>query len=230
MARQTILAAVRSKDEVDFLEDYFSETRSQLIKLDAKTSLESALSKKPKIVIVESPLLSASERAGISHYLGGDGRIGLEIGTEIAVPVDSGGLETALFKKINFPDTLRILVIDDEPEVCFGIRDFLELRRRPSFAVDYALNGLEGFGKIESMNPDVTILDIKMPVKSGYDLYREIHKKNRDRRIIILTAAVGPDEIAEIRKIGSPVFVDKGARRSSFPELLSLIKKEWAFS
>lgn len=230
MARQAVLAAVRSKEAIEFLEDYFSETRSRLAKLDARTSLEDALGQNPKIIFFESACLNDAENAGIRQYLARDGCAGLEIGTEISVPFDVTGFESALFKKINFPDTLRILVIDDEPEVCFGIRDFLELRRRPSFAVDYALNGLEGFNKIESLNPDVTILDIKMPVKSGCDLYKEIQKKNKDRRIIILTAAVGPDEIAEIRKIGSPVFVDKGARRSSFPELLSLIKKEWAFS
>ena len=162
--------------------------------------------------------------------MGNHAASGLDHLPQIPTPIDLGPFQKTVLASVRLPESLRVLVVDDEPEVCQGIKEFLEYRRSPAFEVDFALNGLEGFRKIEQWKPDLTILDIKMPVKSGLDLYRDISRKYHDLRIIILTAAVAADEIAELRKAGCPTFVEKGAQGSGFPEMLNLLKKQWIFS
>ncbi|HXV27427.1 MAG TPA: response regulator, partial [bacterium] len=125
--------------------------------------------------------------------------------------------------------TLRILVIDDEPDIGTMVREFLERRVQPAFEVDYAANGREGLDKINRRRPDVLILDIKMPVKDGRQVYRELIEKEIKVPAIIFFDAISGDEVTEIRKIGNPAIVEKGSRQSRLPELLGLIKKKAYF-
>ncbi len=243
--KQLILVIDDDPEALAFLEDYFGDTRSEVLAQDSQKDWRESFKLNPRFLFIDPAKLSVPSRQQVEKFLAADNRYVFVLGNSddknfsladssrvhiLFKPLDLVAFEEGLFKALVFPDKLRVLVIDDEMEVCSGIKEFLEFRRAPAFEVDFALNGLEGFRKIESFKPDVTILDIKMPVKSGHDLYREVQKKYRDLRVIILTAAAGADEIEEIRKLGSPPFVEKGGQRSGFPGLLTLIKKQWAFS
>lgn len=245
MSRQLILCIDDDSDVLECLEDYFSETRSEFLSTALPEGVTQFLRHHPDLVFINPDLKENRETALREISKGpkkprilflGDPHSSVSDGDEIRQsgwiqkPIDLAKLEQALMDGISFPASLRVLVVDDEVEVSGGIKEFLELRRLPRFEVDFALNGLEGFKKIDSFKPDIAILDIKMPVRSGHDLYREIQKRHPDLRTIILTATVAAEEVAEIRKSGSPAFVEKGGERSSFPELLRLIKKQWAFS
>jgi len=150
---------------------------------------------------------------------------------DLPLPLAAEGFESAVLAQIPCPPEIRVLVIDDEPELCSGIKEYLESKRgTPAFLVDCALNGLEAYAKMDVFRPDVCILDLKMPIKSGHDFFREAQKRFPGFRSIILTSSVGPDEIAEIRKSGYPPVVEKGSQRSTFHELAELIKKTCFFS
>jgi len=234
------LAVDRDLRNFDFLADYFSDTRSECVTAAPEESLASFRKYRPGYVFAdfkgESSRFVSEFLTGIS---GGPVRIfGAHIPDcpesvpviRLESPYDLKTFQPVVFSVLPFPEILKVLTIDDDRDICEGIQDFLSFRKGPSFRVESASNGLEGFRKIESFRPDVTILDIKMPVKNGIDLCREIRRKNPDLRMIVLTSTVSADEILELRKSGVPAFAEKGASGGTFPELLNLIKKQWLFS
>ncbi len=255
MSKHVIFALDDDKASLAFLEDYFSDTHSELLQVNLKDPkqgrkqeatqvISESFKRNPNILFVNLAALTVELRKAIESFFAGAGKkiflldnhqetSPLNVSSKarpLDKPLDIVPFQERVFQAFSFPQKIVVLVIDDEPEVCRGIKEFLEYRRDPAFEVDFALNGLEGFKKIENKKPDIVILDIKMPVKSGHDFYREVQKRYHDLPIIILTAAVAAEEIAEIRKAGSPAFVEKGSQASAFPELLTLIKKQWLFS
>jgi len=64
---------------------------------------------------------------------------------------------------------LRILVVDDEPDILETLEYSLEKR---GFEVATALDGLEGLDKAKRMPPDFMILDVMLPGCNGYEVSR----------------------------------------------------------
>ena len=77
-----------------------------------------------------------------------------------------------------------ILVIDDEPDIC---ELFEQVLRAEGYAVLSAHNGLEGVERNTEKNPDVIILDLKMPKMDGIETLKAIRKTDPAVRVIILT-------------------------------------------
>ena len=68
-------------------------------------------------------------------------------------------------------DTKKILVIDDEPDVVTFLTTLLEDN---GYATIPAKDGVEGLAKTKSEKPDLILLDITMPEKSGVRYYRDV--------------------------------------------------------
>jgi two-component system alkaline phosphatase synthesis response regulator PhoP len=79
----------------------------------------------------------------------------------------------------------RILVIDDEPQMLLGLRDNLELE---GYEVVTATDGEQGLSKILSERPDLVILDLMLPRKSGLDVCRELRARANTTPVVMLTA------------------------------------------
>lgn len=78
-----------------------------------------------------------------------------------------------------------ILVIEDEP----GIVDFLERGLRgQGFDVTTALDGEHGLERALTERPDMVVLDMLLPGRSGLDVLRELHRSKPELPIIVLTA------------------------------------------
>ncbi|MGA8084704.1 MAG: response regulator [Candidatus Nitrosopolaris sp.] len=80
----------------------------------------------------------------------------------------------------------RVLVMDDEYDVSFTIKLVLE---RNDFKVDSFIDASEALENFTTGLYDLVILDIKMPVMSGFSLYGEIKKLDDKVIICFLTAA-----------------------------------------
>ena len=81
---------------------------------------------------------------------------------------------------------IRIVVADDHDVVRRGLRSFLEID--PEFSiVGEAANGLEVAPLIEELQPDVLILDMTMPGKTGLEVTQEIMQRWPQTRVIILS-------------------------------------------
>ena len=77
-----------------------------------------------------------------------------------------------------------ILVIDDEPDIC---ELFEQVLGAEGYTVFSAHNGLEGVAHNTEKNPDVIILDLKMPKMDGIETLKAIRKTDPAVRVIILT-------------------------------------------
>ena len=128
-----------------------------------------------------------------------------------------------------YPDKIRVLVIDDEAEIGDMVRDFLENRVHPTFDVTYTNDGKKGMQSLIKKHHDVVILDVKMPIKDGREIYREITAQKIPVPVIIFFDAISGEEIVEIHEIGRPAIVEKGCAQSAMPEMMALIKKMYYF-
>lgn len=79
----------------------------------------------------------------------------------------------------------KILIVEDEPAILTGIVDLLV---GEGFVVNPARDGKEALALYESEKPDLILLDIMIPEKSGYDVCREIRRKDSNIPILMLTA------------------------------------------
>jgi two-component system, OmpR family, alkaline phosphatase synthesis response regulator PhoP len=79
----------------------------------------------------------------------------------------------------------RILVAEDDAAILTGLVDLLE---GEGFAVDKALDGAQALSKWSQTRPDLVLLDVMMPEKSGFDVCREIRKRDAATPVIMLTA------------------------------------------
>ncbi|MBX7220122.1 MAG: response regulator [Blastocatellia bacterium] len=69
---------------------------------------------------------------------------------------------------------MKILIVDDEPLARDEVR-FLVSQQADCEVIGEAENGMEAVERIESLNPDVVLLDIQMPGLSGFDVLRALH-------------------------------------------------------
>lgn len=80
----------------------------------------------------------------------------------------------------------RILIADDEQLTRIGIRYFISMMQNYE-VIDEAVNGREALEKIYKLNPDIIILDIRMPIKSGLEVLEDINNSNHPAKVIILS-------------------------------------------
>jgi len=80
-----------------------------------------------------------------------------------------------------------VLIVDDDPDLVETVAMMLEAK---GYEVGKAYDGIEGEESIKKRRPDVLVLDVMMPRKSGYQLCKELkaNKWTSDIPIVLLTA------------------------------------------
>ena len=81
------------------------------------------------------------------------------------------------------------MVVDDELDICLILKVVLE---NNGFIVDYYYNPIVALDEFKSNFYDLIILDIQMPDINGFQLYREIRKRDIKAKICFLTASEYP--------------------------------------
>ena len=112
----------------------------------------------------------------------------------------------------------KILVVEDEEMIRFGLQDNLEME---NYIVETAEDGEEAIAKVDSFEPDLILLDLMIPKKSGIEVCRIVRKKHPQTYIIMLTAKT--DETSKVAglEMGADDYVTKPF---SIIELLARIK------
>jgi DNA-binding NtrC family response regulator len=81
--------------------------------------------------------------------------------------------------------TQHILVVDDEP----GIREFMAAALdEVGFEVETAANGREALDRIAEERPELVLLDLQMPVMSGWEVLTQLQMANVDVPVVCMTA------------------------------------------
>lgn len=120
--------------------------------------------------------------------------------------------------------SIRVLIVDDLPQVRLGLSSVLLLaatRVQPVIeVVGEAQNGCEAVWQVQTIRPDVVLMDLEMPIMDGYEATRRIKAEQPDTRVIILSIHAGLEEEARARAAGADDFIVKGA---SYQILLNAI-------
>jgi DNA-binding response OmpR family regulator len=79
----------------------------------------------------------------------------------------------------------RILIIEDNPDLAFGLRATLEIE---GYAVEVAPDGRRGLAGARASRPDLIILDLMIPEMNGYQVLRTLREDGDQTPVLILTA------------------------------------------
>ena len=102
----------------------------------------------------------------------------------------------------------KILIADDEPNIVTALEFLLE---RAGYTTQVARNGEEALAAVAADRPDLVLLDIMMPVKSGYEVCRRIREQPEWRHIkVVMLSAKGRDaEVTKGLAMGADLYVTK---------------------
>jgi DNA-binding NtrC family response regulator len=113
----------------------------------------------------------------------------------------------------------RILIVDDEAGVRFGIKDFLELQ---GYEIDEAETCRDAQDIFRSSRPDVVIADYMLPDGTALDLLPRLREINPDTPLLILTAHGSIDLAVRAIKEGAEQFLTKPLE---LPALTTILKR-----
>src|SRR5262245_36772282 len=112
----------------------------------------------------------------------------------------------------------RILVVEDHPLLRDRIAELLI--ESGAEVVGTASDGTQGIAAASEFQPDVVLLDLSLPDRSGLDVLKMLRRTVAESRVIILTAY----EDAELKRVclaaGAAAFVGKSRLRDELPEVL----------
>jgi NarL family two-component system response regulator LiaR len=115
---------------------------------------------------------------------------------------------------------IRVFIADDYTVVREGLRALLGTEPEIEI-VGEATNGMDAITGIRALHPDVILLDLVMPHKSGLDVIVEISQDNPQARILVLTSFSDDDKVFPAIKAGALGYLLKD---SSPEELLQAIR------
>jgi two-component system nitrate/nitrite response regulator NarP len=105
----------------------------------------------------------------------------------------------------------RILIADDHPIMLSGVEAIL--RDSAYKVVATVSNGAAALEAIPHARPDILILDVRMPERSGMDVLRTLRGRGDQRPIVLLTADLDDDELIEAIQLGvSGILLKDGAQ------------------
>jgi two-component system nitrate/nitrite response regulator NarL len=96
---------------------------------------------------------------------------------------------------------IRILIADDHPIVRDGLRKLLSLEDDFE-VVGEASDGREVLDKVQELDPDVLLLDLRMPNLDGLSTLQALVQLNKRTRVIVLTASEDKNEFVQAMKLG----------------------------
>src|SRR3954469_5069234 len=101
-----------------------------------------------------------------------------------------------------------VLVVDDHALLRTGVANIIN--HEPDLTVvAEASNGLEAVAAFERYHPDVTLLDLRMPVMEGVEAVRQIRERDPHAKVIVLTTYDTDDDISRALKAGAKAYVLK---------------------
>jgi DNA-binding NarL/FixJ family response regulator len=115
---------------------------------------------------------------------------------------------------------IRILIADDHPVVCAGLAALIN-RRSDMTVVGEANNGKQAVALFQQHQPDIALIDLRMPEMDGVNAIRAILKQSPTARIIVLTTYDGDEDIYRALQAGAQGYVLKDTARH---ELLASIR------
>ena len=112
---------------------------------------------------------------------------------------------------------LKVLIVDDEPDIRATVSAMLEIE---GYQVAEAANGADALAAVEEREPDVILLDMRMPVLDGWGFAAELRRRGHRTPIVVMTAA--RDAAHWAAEIAAASFVSKPF---GFDDLITAVER-----
>ena len=102
----------------------------------------------------------------------------------------------------------KILVVEDDPVNLQILTDYLGAN---GYAMRAAVNGVEGIAAFHSEQPDLMLIDVQLPRKSGFEVCQEVKADSelQATKILMLTAKGRDTEVAKGLAMGADGYMTK---------------------
>lgn len=100
----------------------------------------------------------------------------------------------------------KVLVVDDEEEICLLLRDFLT---DEGYDVSYACSADAAAQQLQGTRPALILLDIKMPGKTGIEFLKEIKAMDPHMVVVMITALKDIETFKQCREAGASDYITK---------------------
>ncbi len=115
---------------------------------------------------------------------------------------------------------IRILLCDDQPVVSEGLQVILS-SVNDFLVVGSAANGLEALEQIERLQPDLVVMDLRMPIMNGIQATEQVRKRFPEVRVLILTTYDDDEWVFDAVRAGASGYLLKDAPRE---QIISAIR------
>lgn len=115
------------------------------------------------------------------------------------------------------PGSIRILLADDHPIVLAGLEQLFGLEQQFD-VVGKARDGVEALSAVERLEPDVLVLDLRLPKCDGLGVLREMERRGSRTRVVLLTAEIDDEQVLAA--------IDGGARAVVLKEMAPALLAE----
>ncbi len=122
---------------------------------------------------------------------------------------------------------MKVLIVDDSKIVCDGLQQMLTGIPGVEIA-GQAHNAQDAITAISEYEPDVVILDIRLPGKSGIEVLKDIRGKKLPIRVIMLTNYPYPQYRKKCEELGADYFIDKVTEIEKVTEVIKQLVKNKA--
>jgi DNA-binding response OmpR family regulator len=101
---------------------------------------------------------------------------------------------------------LKVLVVDDDPDICLLTRRLLTTLNCESFE---ARNGIDAEPMVKHIHPDLILLDIMMPIQDGYETCKNLRTQGYSGPIILISALQEETEKVKTQSAGATAYIQK---------------------
>jgi CheY-like chemotaxis protein len=117
------------------------------------------------------------------------------------------------------PPPKRILCVEDDPAILKLVE--ILLRREPNVTVDRATSGREGLEAILESQPDLVLLDVRLPDMDGRELIERLraNEETRELPVVVVSAEAGR-QLNQLREAGADAFLPKPIETERFFEIV----------
>ncbi len=120
----------------------------------------------------------------------------------------------------------RVLIVDDEEELLFGLSAFLS---RGGWEVLTAKNSEEALSILKTQPVDIIITDIRMPGESGLTFLQQLKSERKDLKTVVMTAKGSPEMEREVISLGADAYLEKPFDLDYFLRILNKVMTSKGF-
>ncbi len=121
---------------------------------------------------------------------------------------------------------MKVLIIDDEKIVRTGLRKIIEEKSFDFIVIGEAIDGTDALLKVDSLKPDICIVDICMRRMNGVDFIREVRCKNQSIRFVVLSGYAEFQYAQNLIELGCSGYLTKPLVHVKLIEILNRLREE----